>query len=285
MAILMDGKSLAKTIKAEVLEEARSLRKEGVTPGLTVVLAGDDPASAVYVRNKQKDCEECGIKGNVINLPASSSRDDLLICVARLNASPAVHGILVQQPLPRGIDPFEITCFIDPKKDVDALHPLNTGLVSLNRHSFLPCTPAGVMLLLDKYGIDPKGKHAVVAGRSQIVGKPMAQLLLARDATVTICHSRTPDIGVLTRQADILISAVGKSGFITKDMVKPGAVVIDVGINKNAEGKLEGDVAFSEVEPVASYITPVPGGVGPMTRAVLMKNTVKAAAQSRGVLL
>jgi len=280
MATLMDGKSLAKKIKSEVLEEALRLKENGVEPGLAVVLVGDDPASAVYVKNKQKDCEECGIKGTVYHLPAETTREKLLAFIEQLNADPTVHGILVQQPLPAGIEPFEVTSAIDVCKDVDALHPLNAGLISLDKHVFMPCTPAGVILLLDHYKIDPRGKHAVIIGRSHIVGKPMAQLLLAWDATVTICHSRTADLGAITKQADILISAVGQRGLITKDMVKPGAVVIDVGINKNADGKLEGDVVFDEVEPVASYITPVPGGVGPMTRAVLMKNTIIAALEA-----
>ncbi|MDR0326631.1 MAG: bifunctional 5,10-methylenetetrahydrofolate dehydrogenase/5,10-methenyltetrahydrofolate cyclohydrolase [Oscillospiraceae bacterium] len=280
MAILMDGKAAAKTIKAEVLERAQRLRERGIEPSLAVILVGDDPASAVYVRNKEKDCEECGIKGIVCRLPAETTQDELLVQIARLDANPAVHGILIQQPLPAGIDPFVATYAVDPCKDVDALHPQNAGLISLDRPHFLPCTPAGIMVLLDLYGIDPRGKHAVIIGRSHIVGKPMTQLLLSRDATVTVCHSRTPDLGAVTRTADILVSAVGRIGLVTGDMIKPGAAVIDVGINRKPDGKLAGDVVFAEAEPVASYITPVPGGVGPMTRAILMKNTITAAVEA-----
>jgi methylenetetrahydrofolate dehydrogenase (NADP+)/methenyltetrahydrofolate cyclohydrolase len=276
----MDGKSLAKKVKSEVFENAERLISTGVRPKLAVVLAGSDPASEIYVRNKIKDCEDCGIIGVTIRLPEETTQDELLVQIARLNADRSVHGILIQQPLPMGIDPFVVTFAVDPSKDVDALHPVNAGLITLDRPHFLPCTPAGVMALLDHYGIDPKGKQAVIAGRSHIVGKPMAQLMLARDATVTVCHSRTPDLGAVTRTADILISAVGKPGLITRDMVKPGAAVVDVGINRKPDGKLAGDVDFAEVEPAASYITPVPGGVGPMTRAILMKNTVTAAVEA-----
>ncbi|MDR0292781.1 MAG: bifunctional methylenetetrahydrofolate dehydrogenase/methenyltetrahydrofolate cyclohydrolase FolD [Oscillospiraceae bacterium] len=280
MATLMDGRALAKTIRSEVLEHAGQLRRRGVTPGLAVVLVGDDPASAVYVRNKEKDCAECGIHSTVHRLPADITQDGLLVLLSRLNADPAVHGILVQQPLPERLDPFSVICAVDPKKDVDALHPENVGLISLDRPYFLPCTPAGVMALLEHYGIDPKGRHCVIIGRSHIVGKPMAQLMLARHATVTVCHSKTPDLGALTRQADILVSAAGKPGLVTGDMVRFGAVVVDVGINKNPDGKLAGDVVFAEAEPAAAYITPVPGGVGPMTRAILMKNTITAAVEA-----
>jgi methylenetetrahydrofolate dehydrogenase (NADP+)/methenyltetrahydrofolate cyclohydrolase len=280
MATLMDGKTLAKTVKSEVYENAQRLLNQGIKPMLAVVLVGGDPASEVYVRNKIKDCEDCGIIGVTHRLPDSITQDELVIQIARLSADAAVHGILVQQPLPSGIDPFVVTYAVDPRKDVDALHPVNAGLIALDRPNFLPCTPAGVLSLLDRYGISLSGKHAVVVGRSHIVGKPMAQLLLARNATVTVCHSRTPDIGAVTRTADILVSAVGKQGLITREMVKPGAVVIDVGIVRKPDGKLTGDVAFDQVEPVASYITPVPGGVGPMTRAILMKNTITAAVEA-----
>ena len=279
MAVLMDGKMLAKEVKSEALKRAERLREKRIVPGLAVILVGDDPASAVYVRNKQKDCEECGIRGTVIRLSADTTQEALLVQIARLNVDHAVHGILVQQPLPEGIDPFVAAYAVDPCKDVDALHPQNAGLIALDRPHFLPCTPAGVMALFDRYGIGLKGKHAVIVGRSHIVGKPMAQLLLGRDATVTVCHSRTPELGAFTRQADILISAAGKIGLITGDMVKPGAAVVDVGVSKKADGKLAGDVIFAEAEPVASYITPVPGGVGPMTRAILMKNTITAAVE------
>ena len=279
MAVLMDGKALAKELKSEVAKRAEHLRGKGIVPGLAVILVGEDPASAVYVRNKEKDCEECGISGTVHRLPADATQEALLVQIARLNVDHAVHGILVQQPLPEGIDPFVAVYAVDPSKDVDALHPRNAGLIALDRPHFLPCTPAGVMVLLDKYGVGLRGKRAVVVGRSHIVGKPMAQMLLGRDATVTVCHSRTPDLGALTRQADVLISAAGKIGLITGDMIKPGAAVIDVGVSKKADGKLAGDVVFAEAERVASYITPVPGGVGPMTRAILMKNTITAAVE------
>lgn len=260
-----------------MLNRAQRLRERGIEPRLEVILVGDDPASAIYVRNKEKDCAECGILGNTRRLPANTRQDELLALIAALNGDPGVHGILIQQPFPPGLDTFTITGAVDPNKDVDALHPENVGLIALDRPRFLPCTPAGVMALLDIAGIDLKGKHCVVVGRSHIVGKPMMQLLLARHATVTVCHSRTRDLGEVTRQADILVSAVGKLALITGDMVKPGAVVVDVAMNKNLEGKLAGDVVFSEAEPIASYITPVPGGVGPMTRAILMQNTILAA--------
>ncbi|MDR1692382.1 MAG: bifunctional 5,10-methylenetetrahydrofolate dehydrogenase/5,10-methenyltetrahydrofolate cyclohydrolase [Oscillospiraceae bacterium] len=277
MAERLNGITASKAIKAEVLNRAQRLRERGIEPRLEVILVGDDPASAIYVRNKEKDCAECGILGNTRRLPANTRQDELLALIAALNGDPGVHGILIQQPFPPGLDTFTITGAVDPNKDVDALHPENVGLIALDRPRFLPCTPAGVMALLDIAGIDLKGKHCVVVGRSHIVGKPMMQLLLARHATVTVCHSRTRDLGEVTRQADILVSAVGKLALITGDMVKPGAVVVDVAMNKNLEGKLAGDVVFSEAEPIASYITPVPGGVGPMTRAILMQNTILAA--------
>lgn len=277
MAEILNGKTTAEKVKSEVLARAQVLRAKGIVPGLAVILVGDDPASAIYVKHKQKDCEECGIAGTTYKLPADTNQEDLLALIAKLNADRNVHGILIQQPLPRGLDTFAVTCAVDPRKDVDALHPENVGLIALDRPRFLPCTPAGVMVLLDTYGIEPKGKHCVVVGRSHIVGKPMMQLLLARHGTVTVCHSRTPDLGAITRQADILVAAVGKLGLITKDMVKPGAIVVDVAMNKKEDGKLAGDVVYSEVEPIASWITPVPGGVGPMTRAVLMQNTISAA--------
>jgi methylenetetrahydrofolate dehydrogenase (NADP+)/methenyltetrahydrofolate cyclohydrolase len=276
----MDGKTLARKVKSEVLQSAQYLRKKGIEPGLAVILVGDDPASAIYVRNKIKDAEECGIKAETYMLPAETTQDELLILIARLNANEAIHGILTQQPLPEGIDSFVAASAVKPRKDVDAFHPQSAGLISLDRPNFLPCTPAGIMALLDEYDIGLGGKNAVIIGRSNIVGKPMAQLMLARNATVTVCHSRTRDLGAITRNAEVLVSAVGKIGLVTGDMVKPGAVVIDVGINKKPDGKLAGDVAFGEVEPIASYITPVPGGVGPMTRAILMKNTVAAAMEA-----
>jgi methylenetetrahydrofolate dehydrogenase (NADP+)/methenyltetrahydrofolate cyclohydrolase len=281
MAVLMDGKALAKTIKSEVLERTKELKAtRGVVPKLAVILAGDDPASAVYVKNKIKDCEDCGFGGETVNLPAATTQDELLVQIARLNADPSVHGILLQHPYPQGVDDFTVRFAIDPRKDVDALHPHNAGLLAHDRPFFLPCTPAGIMALLDRYEISLKGKHCVIINRTHIVGKPLAQLMLSRDATVTVCHSRTTDLAGLCRQADILVPAVGKLGFITGEMVKPGAVVIDVGICKKPDGKLAGDVAFAEAEKAASYITPVPGGVGPMTRAILMKNTVTAAVEA-----
>lgn len=281
MAEILNGITTSKAIKNEVHARAQRLLERGIEPKLEVILVGDDPASAIYVRHKQKDCEECGITGITRRLPEETGQDELIKLIKTLNADPGVHGILIQQPFPAGINTFAVTGAVDPKKDVDALHPENVGLIALDRPRFLPCTPAGVMALLDTYGIDPKGKHCVVVGRSHIVGKPMAQLLLARHATVTVCHSRTPDLGAVTRQADILVSAVGKLGLITGDMIKPGAVVVDVAMNKKPDGKLAGDVVFGEAEPIASYITPVPGGVGPMTRAVLMQNTILAAEELR----
>ncbi|MDR1669104.1 MAG: bifunctional 5,10-methylenetetrahydrofolate dehydrogenase/5,10-methenyltetrahydrofolate cyclohydrolase [Oscillospiraceae bacterium] len=277
MAEILNGITTSKAIKSEVLARAQALRAKGTEPRLEVILVGDDPASAIYVKHKEKDCAECGIKGSTRRLPADTGQEKLLALIAELNADPSVHGILIQQPFPQGIDTFAVTGAVDPRKDVDALHPENVGLIALDRPRFLPCTPAGVMALLDTYGINPKGLHCVVVGRSHIVGKPMAQLLLARHATVSICHSRTPDLGAITRQADILVSAVGRLGLITGDMIKPGAVVIDVAMNKKPDGKLAGDVVFGEAEPLAAYITPVPGGVGPMTRAILMQNTILAA--------
>jgi len=276
----MDGKTLAKTIKSEVKEQADNLRKKGIEPHLAIVLAGDDPASAVYVKNKISDCVECGLIGTTYHLPADTAQDELMIQIARLNADQAIHGILLQHPYPQGVDDFAVRSAIDPLKDVDSLNPYNTGLIASDRPHFLPGTPAGIMALLDKYEISIKGKHCVIINRTHIVGKPMAQMMLLRDATVTVCHSRTPDIMMFTRTADILITAVGKIGLITGNMIKPGAVVIDVGISKKSDGKLAGDVVFEEAEPVASYITPVPGGVGPMTRAILMKNTVTAAVEA-----
>ncbi|MCL1807247.1 MAG: bifunctional 5,10-methylenetetrahydrofolate dehydrogenase/5,10-methenyltetrahydrofolate cyclohydrolase [Oscillospiraceae bacterium] len=279
MAILMDGKALAKEVKSEVLAHAQQLRAKGIVPKLAVILAGDDPASAVYVRNKIKDCEECGIEGVMVKLPADTSQDELMVQIARLNADESVHGILLQHPYPKGIDEFTVRCAIDPVKDVDSLHPENAGLITHDRPNFLPGTPAGIMALLDHYKIELKGKHCVIINRTHIVGKPMAQLMLQRDATITVCHSRTPDLTIFTRTADILITAVGKLGLITGEMVKPGVVVIDVGICKKPDGKLAGDADIASVEPLASYITPVPGGVGPMTRAILMKNTITAAVE------
>ena len=273
-AVIMDGKALAEKVKAQIREKVSKLRRQ---PGLAVILVGDNPASQVYVRNKERDCAECGIMCYDYHLPQDASQEDVLDLVEKMNNYGAVDGILVQLPLPEQIDERVVLEAIAPDKDVDAFHPENVGRIMQGQAYYKPCTPAGVMEILHEYGIDPGGKHCVVVGRSNIVGKPMAMLLLHENATVTICHSKTPDLKGQCRQADILVSAVGKTGLITADMVKPGAVVIDVAMNRNEAGKLCGDVDFAAVSQVASYITPVPGGVGPMTRAMLMENTYKAA--------
>lgn len=273
-AVIMDGKALAEKVKAQIREKVSKLRRQ---PGLAVILVGDNPASQVYVRNKERDCAQCGIMCYDYHLPQDASQEDVLDLVEKMNNYGAVDGILVQLPLPEQIDERVVLEAIAPDKDVDAFHPENVGRIMQGQAYYKPCTPAGVMEILHEYGIDPAGKHCVVVGRSNIVGKPMAMLLLHENATVTICHSKTPDLKGQCRQADILVSAVGKTGLITADMVKPGAVVIDVAMNRNEAGKLCGDVDFAAVSQVASYITPVPGGVGPMTRAMLMENTYKAA--------
>ena len=273
-AVIMDGKALAEKVKAQIREKVSKLRRQ---PGLAVILVGDNPASQVYVRNKERDCAQCGIMCYDYHLPQDASQEDVLDLVEKMNNYGAVDGILVQLPLPEQIDERVVLEAIAPDKDVDAFHPENVGRIMQGQAYYKPCTPAGVMEILHEYGIDPGGKHCVVVGRSNIVGKPMAMLLLHENATVTICHSRTPDLKAQCRQADILVSAVGKTGLITADMVKPGAVVIDVAMNRSESGKLCGDVDFVPVSRVASYITPVPGGVGPMTRAMLMENTYKAA--------
>ena len=273
-AVIMDGKALAEKVKAQIREKVSKLRRQ---PGLAVILVGDNPASQVYVRNKERDCAQCGIMCYDYHLPQDASQEDVLDLVEKMNNYGAVDGILVQLPLPEQIDERVVLEAIAPDKDVDAFHPENVGRIMQGQAYYKPCTPAGVMEILHEYGIDPVGKHCVVVGRSNIVGKPMAMLLLHENATVTICHSKTPDLKAQCRQADILVSAVGKTGLITADMVKPGAVVIDVAMNRNEAGKLCGDVDFAAVSQVASYITPVPGGVGPMTRAMLMENTYKAA--------
>ncbi len=275
-ATIIDGKALAAKKKAQVAEQTAKLRSR---PGLAVILVGDDPASRVYVTSKRRDCEECGFYSEEFALPAATGQKALLELVDTLNERPEIDGILCQLPLPKGYDydEQEVLLHIDPSKDVDAFHPANVGKIMIGDYDFLPCTPAGVMEMLEEYHIDPAGKHCVVVGRSNIVGKPQAMLLLHKHGTVTICHSRTPDLAAVTRQADILVAAVGWVNLITADMVKPGAVVIDVAMNRNAEGKLCGDVDFAPVAEIASYITPVPGGVGPMTRAMLMENTLTAA--------
>ena len=275
-AQIIDGKKLAAECKEQVAKQAKILKRR---PGLAVILVGDDPASRVYVTSKRKDCEECGFYSEEFALPANIGQKALLELVETLNERDEIDGILCQLPLPKGYDydEQEVLLHIDLSKDVDAFHPTNVGKIMIGNYDFLPCTPAGVMEMLEAYQIDPAGKHCVVVGRSNIVGKPQAMLLLHKHGTVTICHSRTPNLSEITRQADILVAAVGKVGLITAEMVKPGAVVIDVAMNRNPEGKLCGDVDFAPVSEIASYITPVPGGVGPMTRAMLMKNTLTAA--------
>jgi len=275
MAIIMDGKAVAKNIRVQV---AAQVAKLPTPPGLAVIIVGENPASRVYVDNKKKDCKACGIQSHEFALPEDVGEDKLLDIINNLNRDPDISGILVQLPLPPHYNVRNITQAISPAKDVDAFHMINVGGVMSGDYGLLPCTPAGVMALLDAYGIEPKGKHCVVVGRSNLVGKPMGMMLLNRDATVTICHVHTADLGSHTRQADILVVAVGKPGLITADMVKPGAVVVDIGITRTDEGLL-GDVDYEPVKEIASCITPVPGGVGPMTRAMLMQNTLLAASR------
>ena len=274
MAQILDGKALAKKIKEQVAAEAAALPRR---PGLAVLLVGENPASQVYVRGKEKDCEECGILNLGRKLPADTSEDELLGIIAQMNADPAVDGILVQLPLPKHIDEGKVLRAISPAKDVDCFHPENVGEMMVGDPICWPCTPYGVMELLREYGISASGKHCVVLGRSNIVGKPMTLLLLRDNGTVTVCHSRTPDLKEQCLRADILVAAVGKVNLVTADMVKEGAVVVDVAMNRNEAGKLCGDVDYAAVAEKASYITPVPGGVGPMTRAILMKNVLAAA--------
>ena len=278
MANIIDGKAISAAIRAEIKDE---ILNSDIKPGLAVILVGDDPASAVYVRNKKKACEEVGIYSESYELPAATTQDELLALIDKLNKKDDIHGILVQLPLPKHIDENAVILAIDPSKDVDAFHPYNVGRIMTGDYAYLPCTPAGVMMLLERSGISVAGKKCVVVGRSNIVGKPQAMLLLHANGTVTICHSRTADLAKECLEADILVVAIGKADFITGDMVKPGAVVIDVGMNRRADGKLTGDVDFASVEPKASYITPVPGGVGPMTITTLMKNTLTAAKSAR----
>ena len=284
MATRMDGKAVSAKVKEQVAQEVAALQGQGVCPGLAVVIVGEDPASRIYVNNKKKACQATGIHSEEYALPASTTQEELLALVDTLNHKEDIHGILVQSPLPKGLDEGAVVEAIDPQKDVDAFHAYNVGKIMMGDYHFLPCTPSGIMELLQAYDIPVEGKRCVVIGRSNIVGKPMAMLLLHQNGTVTICHSRTKDLPEVTRQADILVSAVGKSRFVTAEMVKPGAVVIDVGMNRDENGKLCGDVDFAAAEPVASYITPVPGGVGPMTIAMLLKNTVTAAKLQNGLL-
>ena len=280
MAVRIDGKALAAKVKAQVAEEAKPLRRQ---PGLAVILVGNDPASRVYVTGKEKDCAECGFLSFEHALPEDTTQQTLLELIEELNHDPRVDGILCQLPLPAHLDEEAVLNAIAPDKDVDCFHPYNVGRLSAGDPVFLPCTPAGVMEMLREYNIPVRGRRCVVLGRSNIVGKPMAMLLLQHDGTVTVCHSKTPDVAAITREADILVSAVGRAGMITPDMVKEGAVVIDVAMNRNAEGKLCGDVDYAAVEPKTSYITPVPGGVGPMTRAMLMRNILTAAKAHQGL--
>ena len=282
MAKLIDGKLISAQIRAEIKEETGAfIKSHGYAPGLAVVIVGENPASQVYVRNKARACEEVGFYSEVHALPAETTQEELNALVDRLNADDKIHGILVQLPLPKHLDETEVLLRIDPNKDVDAFHPYNVGNIMIGDYKFLPCTPAGVMALLERSGIDPAGKNCVVIGRSNIVGKPMAMLLLHANGTVTVCHSKTKDLAAVCREADILVVAIGRADFVGADMVKPGAVVIDVGMNRRADGKLTGDVNFSEVEPIASAITPVPGGVGPMTITMLLKNTLTAAGHTK----
>ena len=276
MAVRIDGKALAAQVKERVREEAAKLPRK---PGRAVILVGENPASQVYVNGKEKDCTECGIQSFSHRLPAETSQEELLALVRELNEDRLVDGILCQLPLPKGLDEDAVINAIAPDKDVDCFHPFNVGRMSIGEPVFLPCTPAGVMEMLRAYAVPVKGKNCVVLGRSNIVGKPMAMLLTQADGTVTVCHSKTEHLEEFTRQADILVSAIGKTGFVTADMVKDGAVVIDVAMNRDENGKLCGDVDFAAVEPKASYITPVPGGVGPMTRAMLMENILTASKQ------
>lgn len=278
MAKLIDGKAIAAEVRADIKARAEKFAEEtGVVPGLAVIIVGEDPASKVYVRNKKKACVDAGFYSEVIEMPEDTTMDELLAKIEELKKDTRVHGILVQLPLPAGLDEDAVIAAIPPEKDVDAFHVINTGKIMLGDYDFLPCTPAGVMKLLEHEGVDPTGKECVVVGRSNIVGKPQAMLLLHANGTVTVCHSRTANLAEVTRRADILVVAIGKADFITGDMVKPGAVVIDVGMNRRADGKLTGDVDFATVEPVASLITPVPGGVGPMTITMLLENTLTAA--------
>lgn len=278
MAKIIDGKAISAQIREEIAQKVQVYsEKTGTRPGLAVIIVGDNPASQVYVRNKKKACEQVGFNSWVYEMPESTTQDELNALIDKLNCDSTVHGILVQLPLPKHLDEKEVILRIKPEKDVDAFHPYNVGRITIGDPKFLPCTPAGIMELLKRSNIEIAGKECVVIGRSNIVGKPMALLLLAENGTVTVCHSKTRDLKDVCKRADILVVAIGKADFVTADMVKEGAVVIDVGMNRNAEGKLTGDVDFASVSEVASYITPVPGGVGPMTITMLLQNTLTAA--------
>ncbi len=279
MANIIDGKKISAEIRAEITEEVKAMKAEGIHPGLAVIIVGENPASQVYVRNKGKACEEVGIYSEIIRMPEETTEETLLDKIDELNARKEISGILVQLPLPKHISEEKVIAAIAPEKDVDAFSEVNVGKIMIGNHHFLPCTPAGVMELIRRSGIEIEGKQAVVVGRSNIVGKPQAMLLLHANATVTICHSRTKNLAEVCRSADILVVAIGKADFITADMVKPGACVIDVGMNRKADGKLTGDVDYAGVFEIAGAITPVPGGVGPMTITMLLKNTLTAARE------
>lgn len=283
MAQIIDGKAVSAAVKERVAGEAALLKEKGIGVCLAVVIVGDDPASRIYVNNKKKACELCGIRSLEYALPASTTQEELLALVGELNADSSVNGILVQMPLPAHLDSGAVIAAIDEKKDVDAFHASNVGRIMIGDYAFLPCTPAGVIELIRSAGVEICGKNCVVIGRSNIVGKPMAMLLLHNNGTVTICHSKTRNLKEICRGADILVAAIGRAKFVTADMVKEGAVVIDVGMNRDENGKLCGDVDFAEVSKKASFITPVPGGVGPMTIAMLMENTLKAAKLQSGM--
>ena len=278
MAKIIDGKAISASIRNEITEEVKDFEREnGYVPGLAVIIVGENPASKVYVRNKKLACEQVGFYSEVIEMPEETTEAELLSVIDRLNGDEKIHGILVQLPLPKHINEESVLLRINPAKDVDAFHPFNVGRIMTGSYDLAPCTPAGVMELIRRSGIEIRGKECVIVGRSNIVGKPQAMLMLGADATVTVCHSRTKNLAEVCRRADILVAAIGKPNFFNAEMVKEGAVVIDVGINRREDGKLCGDVNFSEVEPKASYITPVPGGVGPMTITMLLKNTLTAA--------
>lgn len=274
---LIDGKEIANQKKSEIANEVEKLKREGIIPGLAVILVGNDPASKTYVSNKERTCRELGMHSVLIELPDSVSEEELLLKIEELNHDESIHGILVQMPLPKHINEIKVIETILPEKDVDGFHPVNIGRMITGQDSFLPCTPHGIMEMINYIDVDISGKHVVVVGRSNIVGKPAGQLFLNKNATVTYCHSKTVDLKEYTKQADILVAAVGKVNVITKEHVKNGAIVIDVGMNRDSEGRLCGDVDFNAVKDISSYITPVPGGVGPMTITMLMFNTLKAA--------
>lgn len=277
MAEILDGKTLAKKVRGELKLKADELKERGIFPKLAVIMVGNDPSSKIYVRNKSRACEEVGIEYEEFLLDENTQNEELLNLIEELNNREDVHGILLQSPIPSHLDINLAFRTIKPEKDVDGFHPVNIGKLSLNQDCFVSCTPFGIMRMLDEYNIDIQGKHAVIIGRSNIVGKPMIQCMLNKNATVTVCHSKTSNLVEITRQADILVAAIGRAKFVTADMVKENAVVVDVGINRNEEGKVCGDVDFENVSKKASYITPVPGGVGPMTIAMLMNNIIKAA--------